>query len=102
MQRAEAGLRDAVGQVCVWLLSVSEVQLSLGDVNHLGLLHRQSADGAGHLGRQLVLHREHVDHHRLDPQEERSQCEGKGAEATRAFHSRISATGWVAGGCRTA
>lgn len=72
MQWAEAGLRDDIGQVCVWVLSVSEVEVSLSDVNHLRLLHRQRADTAGHFHRQLVLHREDVDHHRLDPQEERS------------------------------
>lgn len=68
MQWAEAGLRDDVGQVSVWMLSVSEVEVSLSDVNHLRLLHRQRANAARNLHGQLVLHREHVDHHRLDPQ----------------------------------
>lgn len=72
MQWAEAGLCDDVGQVCVWVLSVSEVEVSLSDVNHLRLLHHQGAGAAGHFYRQLVLHREDVDHHRLHPQEERS------------------------------
>lgn len=70
MQRAEAGLRDDVGQVCVWMLSVSEVEVSRGDVNHLRLLHRQRADAAGHFHRQLVLHRENLDHHGLDHRKE--------------------------------
>lgn len=68
MQWAEAGLCDDVGQVCVWMLSVGEVEVSLSDVNHLRLLHRQRAGAAGNLHRQLVFHRENMDHHRLDPQ----------------------------------
>lgn len=66
MQWAEAGLRDDVGQVCVWMLSVDEVEVSLGNVNHLRLHHRQRVNTAGDLSRQLVLHRENVDHHRLN------------------------------------
>jgi len=69
MQWAEAGLRDDVGQVCVWMLSVDEVEVSLGNVNHLRLHHRQRVNTAGDLSRQLVLHRENVDHHRLDRKE---------------------------------
>lgn len=68
MQWAEAGLRDDVGQVCVWMLSVGEVEMSLGDVNHLRLLHCQRAHAAGDFHRQLVLHWENMDHHSLDPQ----------------------------------
>lgn len=49
------------------MLAVREVELSLGDVNHLRLLNRQRADAAGSFHRQLVLHRENMDHHRLDP-----------------------------------
>ena len=97
MQRAEAGLRDTVGQVCVWLLSVSEVQLSLGNVNHLSLLHHQSADGAGRLSRELVLHWEHMDHHRLDPQEERSQCKWKRGWRPHGLFTHVSLrqVGWL-------
>lgn len=66
MQLAEAGLGDDVGQVGVWMLSVCEVEVSLCDVNHLYLLHLQRANAAGNFHRQLVLHRENVDHHRLE------------------------------------
>lgn len=47
------------------MLSVCEVKVSLGDVNHLRLLHCQRADAAGNFDWHLVLHREHVHHHRL-------------------------------------
>lgn len=70
MHRAEAGRCDDVGQVCVRMLSVSEVEVSLGDVNHLRLLHRQRANAARHFQRQLVLHRENMEDHRLDHREE--------------------------------
>lgn len=72
MQWAEAGLCDDIGQVCVWVLGISEVKVSLGDVYHFRLLHRQSTGATGHIHRQLVLHRENMDHHRLDAQEESS------------------------------
>lgn len=65
MHWAEAGPGDDVGQVGVRLLAVGEVQVSLRQVNHLRLPHRQRANGAGSLRRQLVLHREHMDHHCL-------------------------------------
>lgn len=68
VQWAEAGLRDDVGQVRVWMLSVSKVEVSPSDVNHLRLLHGQRAHAVGDLRWQLVLHRENVDHHRLDAQ----------------------------------
>ncbi len=68
MQWAEARLCDDIGHVCVWMFSVCEVEVSLSDVNHLRLLHRQRANAAGNFHRQLVLHRENLDHHRLDPQ----------------------------------
>lgn len=68
MQRVDAGLCDDVAQVCVWMLTVGEVEVSLSDMNYLRLPNRQGANAAGDLHRQLVLHREHMDHHRLDPQ----------------------------------
>lgn len=67
MHWAEAGLCDDVGQACIGMFSVSEVQVSLCDMNHVSLLHRQRANGTGNFCRQLVLHGEHVDHHRLEP-----------------------------------
>lgn len=66
MHWAEAGLRDDIGEISIWVLLVYEMKVSLGDVNNFCLLNCQRANAAGNLHRQLVLHREHVNHHRLD------------------------------------
>lgn len=64
-QWTEAGPRDHKSQVGVWVLLVHEVELSLSDMNHLGLFHCQRANAAVNFHGQLVLHWEHLDHHSL-------------------------------------
>lgn len=63
--RAETGLRDEVHQVSVWVLRGLEVKVALCDVNKLCLFKCDGTDCAGDFHWQLVLHREHVDHHCL-------------------------------------
>lgn len=63
--RAETGLSDEVHQVNVWILRGLEVKVALCNINKLSLFNCDGTDCAGDLHWQLVLYREHMNHHRL-------------------------------------